>query len=220
MLKGLLFDFDGVVVDSMEQHYQAWSAAFGQHNINIDRKAFFLLEGQGMQTIATLLAKQHGLGSDKTISIIREKAEYFYTHHELRFYDYFLTMLQNLKSKDIPMAVVTGGHLERVKEVISNHLSHFFDALVTIDDVKNGKPAPEPFLTGAKKLGLAPEECIVIENAPLGIEAAKAAGCPVVAVKTTLGVMELARADFIAVDFREVEMALNTWLGKELKNMY
>ncbi len=216
MLKGLLFDFDGVVVDSMEQHYEAWAAAFASYNITINRKAFFLMEGQGMQTIATLLAKQHGLDSKKIISVVKNKAEHFYSHHELRFYDYFLTMLQNLKSKDIPMAVVTGGHRERVREVIDTHLSHFFDALITIDDVKNGKPEPEPFLAGAQKLSLAPEECIVIENAPLGIQAAKAAGCPVVAVKTTLGVMELAQADFIAVDFKEVEMVLNAWIGKSL----
>ena len=215
MLKGLLFDFDGVVVDSMEQHFQAWHTAFSNHGIDISRKGFFLLEGQGMETIANILATRHGLTSQETISVIKDKAAYFYTHHELKFYNYFLTMLGNIKTQGIPMAIVTGGNKERVKPIIDTHLSGFFDAVITVDDVSRGKPYPEPFLAGAKSLGIPADACIVIENAPLGIKAAKAAKCKVIAVKTTLGVMDLGEADFIAVDFKEVEAVINDWLGKK-----
>jgi len=213
MLKGVLFDFDGVVVDSMEQHYEAWAAAFAAHGVSINRHGFFLLEGQGMETIANILAKQYGLNSTGIITIIKGKVEHYYAHHELRFYKYFLTMLNNLKKRRTPMAVVTGGHRERVHEIINTHLANYFDVIISIDDVNNGKPHPEPFLAGAKGLGLSPDECIVVENAPLGIQAAKAGKCPVIAVKTTLGVMELAQADFIAVDFKEVEFVINRWMG-------
>ena len=111
------------------------------------------------------------------------------------------------------MAVVTGGNRKRVENAIEEHLDGYFDALVTIDDVSNGKPHPEPFLKGAEKLNLKAEECIVVENAPLGIKAAKAAGTTVIAVKTTLSDKFLAQADYILNDFPAVEKKINQLLA-------
>ena len=106
------------------------------------------------------------------------------------------------------MAVVTGGNKKRVSKIISEHFAGFFSAFVTIDDVENGKPHPEPFIKGAQKLSLNTKECIVVENAPMGVTAAKTAGCTVIAIKTTLQEKHLKNADFIVDTFNEVEEKL------------
>jgi len=213
--KGILFDFDGVVIDSMHQHYEAWSKAFAEKNISFKKEEFFLLEGQGVGTIASILGKKHGLDEQQSLDMLSVKVRYYYKSVKIQFYEYFLEMLSQLKDKDIPMAVVTGGNKERVEKVIEDNLKGYFKAAVTIDDVKNGKPHPEPFIKGAEMLSLKPQHCIVVENAPLGIKAAKAASCFVIAIKTTLGDKELSEADYICNSFYEVADKI-----RELLNLY
>jgi len=208
-LKGILFDFDGVVVDSMHQHYDAWSNAFKEKGVSFTKEEFFQLEGQGLNRIAHMIGEEHDLVEQDLLDVVEAKARFYYKSIKVQFYDYFLQMLNNLKAKDVPMAVVTGGNRKRVEDTIDKHLNGYFNALVTIDDVSHGKPHPEPFLKGAGKLNLLPEECIVVENAPLGIKAAKAAGTTVIAVKTTLTDKYLSQADYILDDFPAVEKTIN-----------
>lgn len=212
-LIGILFDFDGVVVDSMHQHYDAWSNAFKEKDITFNKEEFFQLEGQGLNKIVKMLGEPHGLVKQDMLDIVEAKARYYYKSVQIRFYDYFMDMLNKLKNRSVPMGVVTGGNRTRVENTIESYLKGYFDALVTIDDVSNGKPHPEPFIRGAEKLQLNPEECIVIENAPLGIKSAKAAGTTVIAVKTTLTDKYLSEADYILDDFKMVEKKLNELLG-------
>jgi len=212
-IKGILFDFDGVVVDSMHQHYDAWSKAFEEKGISFSMEEFFQLEGQGLNTIARMLAEPHGLIEQDVLDIIEKKVRFYYKSDQFKLYDYFIEMLDNLKDKGIPLAVVTGGNKKRVKDTIDQHLNGYFNALVTIDDVSNGKPHPEPFLKGAEKLNLEPQECIVVENAPLGIKSAKAAGTIVIAVKTTLTGKYLSEADYVLDDFPMVEKTINQLLA-------
>jgi HAD superfamily hydrolase (TIGR01509 family) len=213
-IKGILFDFDGVAVDSMHQHYDAWSNAFKEKGISFAREDFFQLEGQGLNKIASMIGEKHGLVEQDLLDVVEAKVRYYYKSVEIRFYDYFMEMLDHLKTKGIPMGVVTGGNKTRVQAAIEKYFKDFFSALVTIDDVSNGKPHPEPFLKGAEKLALSPEECIVVENAPLGIKAAKAAGTTVIAVKTTLTDKFLSEADYIVDDFYMVEKRINQLLAK------
>jgi beta-phosphoglucomutase len=208
-LKGILFDFDGVVVDSMHQHYDAWSNAFKEKGVSFTKEEFFQLEGQGLNRIAQMIGEKHDLVEQDLLDVVEAKARFYYKSIKVRFYTYFMQMLNNLKAKDVPMAVVTGGNKKRVEATIEEHLNGYFNALVTIDDVSHGKPHPEPFLKGAEKLNLQPEECIVVENAPLGIKAAKAAGTTVIAVKTTLTDKYLSQADYILDDFQAVERTIN-----------
>lgn len=206
--KGVLFDFDGVVIDSMHQHYDAWSKAFAEKGITFSKESFFQLEGQGLPTIARMLGKPYGLQEKELLDIIEAKARHYYSFEKIKFYDSFFEVIDFLQSRNIPMAVVTGGNRDRVSVVIENYLKDYFSAIVTIDDVKNGKPDPEPFTKGAEMLFLNPAECIVIENAPLGIKAAKAAGCKVIAVKTTLTEEYLNQADLILNNFKAVKEQL------------
>jgi beta-phosphoglucomutase len=110
------------------------------------------------------------------------------------------------------MAVVTGGYRDRVTKIVNEYFVGYFSAIVTSDDVKNTKPFPEPYLKGATLLGCRPAECLVIENAPMGVEAAKKAGMKVVAITTTMTRNHLDKADVIVDSFAEIE----TYLKKNI----
>ena len=160
-----------------------------------------------------MLGEPHDLAEEEILELIVKKVRYYYSLHETKFYDYFLTMIRNLNNKNIPMAVVTGGQRERVFNILDEYFKDIFKNAVTIDDVQHGKPHPEPFIKGAEMLDLNPKECIVVENAPLGIRSAKDAGCMVIAIKTTLSEEFLSEANFIFNTFQEVEEKLFALTG-------
>ena len=213
--KAVLFDFDGVTVKSMEQHYDAWRRAFAEWGVTISPEEFFILEGQGIVTIANYLGKKHGLTEEQVKAVHDRKINYYNQFMRLEFYEHFHDMIRNLYQRRVPMAIVTGGDRSRVQKVIDEHFDHYFAAVVTIDDVQHGKPHPEPFLKAAQLLQVPPEECIVVENAPMGIKAGKAAQMTVIAVTTTLKPEYLQQADYIAKDFYEVENILNGLLFRD-----
>ena len=212
MKKAILFDFDGVVVKSMEQHFEAWRKAFLEKGVEIKGEEFFVLEGQGIYTIAHHLGKIHGLTPEQINEIIKRKVEYYNQFMHLEFYDHFKEMIEKYHKDRIPMGVVTGGNRQRVEKILHEHFNHYFRVLVTVDDVERGKPFPDPFLKAAELLHTNPENCIVVENAPMGIKGAKRAGMTVVAITTTLPAEYLRQADFIVQDFYQVEKKLDEWL--------
>jgi beta-phosphoglucomutase len=208
LIKGILFDFDGVAVKSMEQHYEAWSKALAEKGCKIDKEDFFMLEGQGVKEISNAIGRKFNLNQKDIDELGGRKSFYYKQIMELEFYPYFFELLEVLKTKKLKMGVVTGGAKSRVTEVVENHFKEYFECLVTVDDVKHGKPFPDPFLKGAELLNLKPNECIVIENAPNGIEAASKAGMIVIAVKTTLTEKYLDQANFVMDDFQAVEKTI------------
>ena len=106
------------------------------------------------------------------------------------------------------MAVVTGGDRGRIIPFAKKYLNGYFSGFVCSDDVKNTKPIPEPYLKGLEILRSDANECLVIENAPLGIKAAKSAGIKTIAIETTLNKNYLQEADFIVQSFPEVQSAI------------
>lgn len=211
--KGILFDFDGVVVKSMEQHYEAWRRAFAEEGAHIRKEDFLLMEGQGLEAISAQIASRHQVAAGAVRRALEKKVIYYNEKLKIEFYPYFKTFLQNLVSKNIPLGIVTGGNRPRVMEVVENYFNGEFKTVITSDDVEHCKPAPDPYLKGARQLGLDPGRCLVIENAPLGIKAALSAGMTVIAVTTTLSRDHLSQAHYIASDFREVEQLANQLLA-------
>ncbi len=211
--KAVLFDFDGVVVKSMEQHFNAWRQAFREKGVEIKEKEFFVLEGQGIHTIAHHLGKIHGLSEQDVDEVMERKVNYYNQFMTLEFYDYFHELVEHLYQNKVPMGIVTGGNRSRVEKIVREHFDHYFRVLVTVDDVERGKPHPDPFLKAAHMLGQKAQDCVVIENAPMGIKGAKSAEMTVVAITTTLAPQFLKQADFIASDFRQVEKILMNLLN-------
>jgi beta-phosphoglucomutase len=199
--KAVLFDFDGVAIKSMEQHYEAWAQAFRDRNVEIERKIFYLQEGQGLRQISKALGEKYGLSKLDLDEIIADKKKYYKKVNRIIFYDGFVELLQTLKIKNIPMGIVTGGNKLRVLPIVQKYYSEYVSALVTFEDTDRGKPYPDPFLRGASLLRIPPEECIVVENAPLGVKAAKRAGMYVIAVETTLSKDYLDEADKVVENF-------------------
>ena len=205
MSKGILFDFDGVVVKSMEQHFNAWQKAFAEFGVHIRPEEFFILEGQGVKIISHLLGKNHGLDEKAIERIMERKMNYYNKFMRIEFYEHFDDLLDYVVENNIPRGIVTGGNRERVSGIVNQYFDGKFSCLVTVDDVERGKPYPDPFLKGAELLGLKPQDCVVIENAPLGIEGAVKAGMTVIAVTTTLKAEYLKQAHYVTKDFREVK---------------
>jgi beta-phosphoglucomutase len=208
-IRGILFDFDGVVLDSMKQHVLAWQYAFRQQGIELKDLEIYLMEGMGVKAVVEAVCEKYNLPNTMIKELIKIKSEYYKKHLRVKFYDGFFELLDYLKSQKLEMAVVTGGDRSRIIPFAEQYLNGYFKGFVCSDDVQNTKPSPEPYLKGLDILNLKPQECLVIENAPLGIKAAKAAGIETIAIETTLDKSYLKEADFIFDSFSKIQSKIN-----------
>lgn len=174
----VLFDLDGVLIDStgnIMRHWQVWADRNGVDINDINRVA------HGLRTIETMRLVAPHLDSEKEANL------FFETEREdtsgIVAIEGAKEILSGLPA--IAWAIVTSGCLELVKVRLVKAGLPFPRFLVTADDVRDGKPSPEPYVTGAKRLGLDPRQCIVIEDAPAGVEAGKKAGMRVIGITST-----------------------------------
>ncbi|MDN4074780.1 MULTISPECIES: HAD family hydrolase [Fictibacillus] len=199
--KAVCFDMDGVLVDTMKDHAKAWNYAFGEQGYNISEDYFYELEGMpGMQTITHV--DQHRflqLSELEQQSIYHIKRAFFVQHSQYSFYKDTVEAIKALKEAGIPIALASGSRKEFVHEVLKQ-LPVSFDAVITGDDVKKGKPSPEPYEKVFKQFPFAADEWIVVENAPLGIQSGADSGAHVLALLTTMPKEKLSRADEILHD--------------------
>lgn len=201
MKKGILFDFDGVLAETMGDFYQAWKAAFAHFGYSINEEEFYLLEGMKLFDVASIFCRKADIPMKEVENILAKKEAYYAKHHKFRFYPGVEHFITDLKRNGVPIAVVTAGMKERlIKTVPADFLANF-EAIVSNETSGRGKPYPDPYLRGAADLKLNPDECIVIENAPSGISAAKSAGMYCIAVCSTLNRKHLKEADEIVDSF-------------------
>jgi beta-phosphoglucomutase len=206
--KGVLFDMDGVLIKSMEQHLEAWQHAFRRFKATVKKEDFYQLEGRGVKSVVETLVDKYQIDEKYKQTIMAEKIAYYNHIFAPVFYDGLFDLLTRLKESGKRMAVVTGGQRERVSEIVKTYFNGYFSAMITSDDVQFTKPYPEPYLKGAAALGLSPQACVVIENAPMGIKSGKEAGIRVIAITTTLDKKHLQEADWIVNNFNQVEACL------------
>lgn len=188
-LKAVLFDMDGVLFNSMPYHADAWHKVMERRGLHLSREEAYLHEGRtGAGTINLVHQRQYGEEATPEIieSIYAEKSAEFNKYPEPEPMPGAWEVLQKTKSSQLARLLVTGsGQLS-----LLNRLSHCFpdmfckESMVTAFDVKHGKPHPEPYLMALQKGNLQPNEAIVIENAPLGVQAGVAAGIFTIAVNT------------------------------------
>lgn len=206
--QAVLFDFDGVIGNTLEDNYQAWAHVFKQFNAVIDREEYFLMEGRRSIDIIRHFLIKNGLAPDLAPEILRRKHEYYAAHNRFSTYAGVEEVVALLKAAAIKTAVVSGGSAKRLLSPPSNSVLPMFDAVITGDECPNTKPAPDPYLLAAQKLNLPPRACLVVENAPLGIEAAKSAGMDCVALCSTLARRHLSRADHVLEDMEQFKVLL------------
>ena len=206
--KAVLFDMDGVIADSMHWHAESWQKVFNDFGIELSKAEIFKREGMsGLASIIDII-KEKGKripGNDELHLLQKNKLELFETG-KVEVYPYAIDILEIVHLKNLKTGLVTGSLRRSVDFILPAEIVKYFDVIVTVDDINNGKPHPEPYLKAMKELDSGPEETLVIENAPLGIISAKEAGADCYALETTLDSCHLEEADMI---FRSHEQLLN-----------
>ncbi|HEV3360513.1 MAG TPA: HAD family hydrolase [Pseudonocardiaceae bacterium] len=195
----VLFDADGTLIDSIpavERAWRTWSAEYGFdadavlavcHGRPSAETISELVPGEGFRAALTRL-------DDLEVADTRGVRAYANSH----------ALLETLSDAGVPWAVVTSGNLALVTARLKAAELPTPQVLVTADSVTNGKPDPEGYLLAARQLGVNPAECVVIEDAPAGVRAGRAAGARVIAVTTSHGADELGAADVIVPDLNSV----------------
>lgn len=188
-LRAVLFDMDGVLYNSMPYHAKAWHRAMAQFGYELPEDEVYMHEGRtGASTVNLVSKRQHGVevSEERVQEIYKVKSDLFNEFPPAEPMPGALDLLRQLKEQGLMILIVTGSGQRSLLDKLNHHYPGIFrrELMVTAFDVKHGKPHPEPYLMGMQKGGLSPEECIVVENAPLGVRAAKAAGIFTVAVNT------------------------------------
>jgi len=189
-LKAVIFDMDGVLYDSMPAHDISWRQTMDELNLQYLPYEFYLQEGRiGKSTINAVFQRnlQRDATEEEVQKIYARKTELFQQYNNDAIMPGAKEVLDYVKEKGLTPVLVTGSGQPSLLDRLDTHFPGVFtpETMVTAFDVENGKPDPEPFLMGLKKGGnLKPNQAIVIENAPLGIEAAVAAGIFTIAVNT------------------------------------
>ena len=204
---GVIFDLDGVLVDTGWAHRQSWYDLAEKEGFSMTDEFFYSTFGmQNYQIIPMLLGRDAALDEINRLSDWKEQRYREIIAEKLVPADGVKTLLCDLKREDFLLAVGSSApraNLELVLECTG--LQDYFDAYVTGEDVTNGKPAPDTFLKAAEKLSLGADRCVVVEDAVQGVEAGKAAGMPVVAVTTTRNRADLHRADIIVDSLTQLQ---------------
>ena len=180
---------DGVLFDSMPNHAAAWEEVMSQHGLPFTAEDCYINEGRTGQDVIheAILKYAHRDASDEEIwSIYHEKTAAFQRRGGAQPMHGVKQVLDFLKARGAQIWIVTGSGQKSLFDNIDSHFPGIFtrERMITAFDVSHGKPNPEPYLKAWERSGLPKEECCVIENAPLGIRASKAAGLYSIAVNT------------------------------------
>jgi sugar-phosphatase len=189
---GFLFDLDGTLVDSKPAVERAWiklaqeaqiplEKMVGLHGIPAEQSLRMLLEGRSEDEIKSWVDRIEYLESSDTDGVIAIPGA--------------KNLLNELNNRSIPWTIVTSCTIPLAISRVKAAGIEMPDHSVTFNDVKLGKPHPEPFILGAKRIGLEPNQCWVIEDAPAGVKSGKSAGCTVAAVLTSHVKEQLNEAD-------------------------
>jgi beta-phosphoglucomutase len=187
----ILFDLDGVLVDSMIYHMQSWKQLLENAGVNISEQFIYEHEGaMGVDVIQNLFHKT-GLPTDEDqiLEIYDRQNRIFREEYlsKVKLYPETLTLIDGFKRRGLRLGLVTSSRLNLVAQIDEDQrFLDRFEAIVTADDVVRFKPNPDPYLKALEKLTQGPEGCLAIENAPAGIQSAKAAGLTCYAVASTL----------------------------------
>ncbi|MGE5084777.1 MAG: HAD family hydrolase [Bacillota bacterium] len=174
--KGLLFDFDGTVADTMGAHLVAWNKGLSAYNLTLSREQHLAWAGRPTYNIVGLLNEMHNTQIPVEQFLKDKEVHYLSSLHEVKAIEPVADFIKHYHGK-IPMAIVTGSRRKMINITLEHlNLTNYFDLLVCAEDYKNGKPAPDCFLQAADKLNLQPADCLVFEDALLGVEAALNAG--------------------------------------------
>jgi beta-phosphoglucomutase len=215
MFDAIIFDFDGVILDSEPLHYKACCQVLTIFGIKLSYKEYIenYLGLADKDMFPKLLANKNYEFSGGVIKgLIHEKNAAYLSiinsHEKLPLIDHFEQFLFNMAPKVKQMAICSGSAKSEIAAVLSKirqgELESYFNAIVTSEDVKTGKPSPEGYLLAAQQLNIHPGRCLVIEDTPIGVQAAKAAGMSAVGLLTTYEKHQFLNADRVVTGFKQL----------------
>src|SRR3954447_10831959 len=182
-IKGLVFDCDGTLADTMPLHWVAWQTVTRRHGITFPEDRFYSLGGVPSRDILKMLSQEQGIPIDHLAVSLEKENAYLPLLPQVQPVHEIVAIAKENHGQ-MPMAVASGGVKPIIKQVLE-HLGilHLFDAIVTSEDVRRQKPAPDIFLEAARRIGIAPEECRGYEDTDLGMQAIRAAGMEAIDVR-------------------------------------
>ncbi len=204
--KAVLFDMDGVLYDSMPNHAVAWQESMAKFGLSMSAEDAYATEGQrGIDTIRQMVKQQQGrdISEQEAQTMYDEKSNIFHLMPEAPMMPGAHELMAQIQGMGMTICVVTGSGQKPLIKRLKRDYGDFLDEkhIVTAYDVTRGKPHPEPYLKGLEKCGgLNPWEAVVVENAPLGVEAAVKARIFTICVNTghlPVELFEERRADLI-----------------------
>ncbi|MBP7738051.1 MAG: HAD family phosphatase [Spirochaetes bacterium] len=195
----ILFDMDGVVVDSMRVHADAWKSVLSEYGLECDDIDIFRREGMsGRQSVEDIfIEKQRPFPGEEEFAELLAKKHHFFEQHRITLFPIVEEILAWAASRGMGLALVTGSLMRSVRHLLPTDTLSRFGAVITAEDVIKGKPDPEPYLKALDRLGVSAERSLIIENAPMGIRSARSAGVACYAITTTLPASFLSEADKI-----------------------
>jgi beta-phosphoglucomutase len=188
MSKAIIFDMDGTMIHNMHYHLLAWERMVEELGHDIRGEALLAqLYGSNKAVVERIFGQ--GKFDDATIRHIGDTKEAYYRElyrPHIKLIDGLEEFLANCKAANIPVALGTASNMPNINLTLDTlNIRHYFSAIVSADDVKNGKPDPETYLKAAALLGCEPAHCTVFEDVPKGVEAAANAGMQTVVLTTT-----------------------------------
>jgi beta-phosphoglucomutase len=210
----VLFDMDGTILDNVPLHQQVWREFTRRHGLDLsDAELDFAKGRKAVEAVAHFFG---GRLSPEDVTRVTAERQAFYrerlaTSDLVRPVAGVEEFLAGLKAMGVPRVLATDAPMANVEAVFRRFpFASYFDAIVTSDTIRHGKPSPEIFLAAAARAGIPPGRCLVAEDSLAGVMAAKAAGCACLGVSTTQAEADLRRegADFVAADFRGLPQIL------------
>ena len=199
---------DGTLIASTEADYQAWQRLLAEYGVGLSFDDYFPLLGIRSIDLVKMKLNLTGPAADKALE---KKMQYFrevVAERGVEQIPFALRLIQELRRYSIRLALATSSRRQKTELIMSHTgLLEYFEVIVTGEEVVHGKPSPDIFLKAAEKLDLLPTECLVVEDAASGVQAAKVAGMKCVAITTTHERSSLEKADIIIESFEYLNVA-------------
>src|SRR5256886_12267474 len=181
--KGINFDCDGTLADTMPLHWRAWQAVANRHRLHFPEDRFYELGGVPTSDILKMLSQEQGVPIDHIAVAHEKEAEYLPLIEQVEPVNAVVAVAREHHGK-IPMAVASGGTKQIITQVLEHlGIARLFQAIVTSEDVARQKPAPDIFLEAARRIRVPPRLCRAYEDTELGLQAIRAAGMQAVDVR-------------------------------------
>lgn len=217
MIKAVLFDFDGVLVDSEEINFEVKQRLFLPFGIELSElefKEIWMSPGSHNKTGMEHFVKLHGLNAD--VRELREKQKPIFVElfrEKAELMPGALSLIKELKAKHLPIAIVSSNYGYNIDTILQKFsLQPYFDAIIGAEDCSKSKPHPEPYLKAIKKLGVKAENALALEDSGRGVESAKRAGCKCIAMPNHFTEQDdFSKADLIVKSLTEIDKKI---LGK------